>query len=213
MSCGAGRHHRVGFDRPFVPQVLPAWNDPVDEGAVVLVDIERCQPLRFGRSRWDWLQARASEHGVKFREPPAPKEKTKDPIDEDDTARALDLCRRQTCGRSAAQQAVAMIAAARGYHSARTNYLVGPLSVDGVSVDEWADTSGSFIIERAEVERIGALQGRQKKLRRRLRPVGHVESGNFDSKNMSAIACAACAALLEVATQWTGVQQRQDRRG
>jgi uncharacterized protein len=130
----------------------------------------------------DWLLERALAHNVTFREPAAPMEKAHDPVDEDDTARALMAFAGDELGeRTPEQQAVAMVAAARGFHKredkpfwwAHFNRLDNP-------IDEWADTTGVFIIESAEVEAAWREpQGRERKPRRRLRLRGGLESGDL----------------------------------
>ena len=74
-----------------------------------------------------------------------------------------------------------MIAAARGFHKredkpfwwAHFHRLDNP-------IDEWADTSGVFIVESAEIEEDWRdPQGRERKPRRRLRLRGGLESGDL----------------------------------
>ena len=57
----------------------------------MLADIEGYNhyDCRSTRELRDWLWARAGEHDVTYRQPPVPKDKTQDPIDEDETACAL----------------------------------------------------------------------------------------------------------------------------
>ena len=79
------------------------------------------------------------------------------------------------------QQAVAMIAAARGFHKREDKpYWWGHFQRMDYPVDEWADTSGVFIAEQAEVEEDWRdPQGREKKPRRRLRLCGGLDSGDL----------------------------------
>lgn len=164
-----------------------------DEAAAVLADIEDYNhyDCRSTRKLRDWLQTRANECGVEFRKPPdANNKRANDPIDEDDTARALATYAGDTlAGRTAEQQAVAMIAAARGYHQREEKpFWWGHFQRMEFPVDEWADTSGTFIIEGVDVEENWRPPtGREKKPRRRLRLIGHVESGTFASKSMNAL--------------------------
>jgi uncharacterized protein len=63
----------------------------IDKAVSVLADIESYNryDCRSTRGLRDWLLARAGDHGVAYRDRPAPREKTREPIDEDETARAL----------------------------------------------------------------------------------------------------------------------------
>jgi len=137
---------------------------------------------RSTRGLRDWLLARAHEHDVTYREPPPPKEKTKDPIDDDDTARALMGFAGDELGqRTPEQQAVAMIAAARGFHKREDKpYWWNHFQRMDYPIDEWADTSGVFIIEGVEVEEEWREpQGRERKPRRQLRLRGVLQSGDL----------------------------------
>jgi len=163
-----------------------------DAAAIVLADIEDYNryDCRSTRRLRDWLLARAQEHGVAHRQPTPPAEKTKDPIDEDETARALwYFAGDELSERTAEQQAVAMIAGARGYHQRENKpFWWGHFQRMEYPVDEWADTSGVFMVEHAEVEEDWREpQGKEKKPRRRLRLHGVLDSGNLDSKAMQAI--------------------------
>lgn len=155
-----------------------------DAAAAVLADIERYNryDCRSTLKLRDWLLERALAHNVTYREPAEPREKGHDPVDEDDTARALMAFAGDELGeRTPEQQAVAMIAAARGFHKredkpfwwAHFNRLDNP-------IDEWADTAGVFIVESAEIEEAWREpQGRERKPRRRLRLRGGLESGDL----------------------------------
>jgi hypothetical protein len=74
-----------------------------------------------------------------------------------------------------------MVAVARGFHKcedkpfwwAHFNRLDNP-------IDEWADTTGVFIVETAEIEEVWREpRGREKKPRRRLRLHGELEAGDL----------------------------------
>ncbi len=163
-----------------------------DEAAKVLAEIEDYNryDCRSTRKLRDWLAARADEHGVAYREPPPPKDKTKDPIDDDETACALMSFAGDELGeRTPEQQAVAMIAAARGYHKREDKpYWWGHFQRMDYPVDEWADTSGVFLVERAEVEEDWRdPQGKEKKPRRRLRLHGALCAGNLSDHELTAI--------------------------
>jgi hypothetical protein len=174
----------------------------VDEAVAVLADIEDYNryDCRSTRKLRDWLLTRARDHGVAYREPPAPREKSADPIDDDETARALtDFAGDELAGRTAEQQAVGMIAAARGYHKREDKpFWWGHFQRLDNPVDEWADTSGVFIVEHAEVEEDWRPpEGREKKPRRRLRLRGALESGDLASEDMIAIYAAPAPLTLE----------------
>ena len=135
-----------------------------------------------------------------YRQPPVPKDKTQDPIDEDETACALqEFAGDELAERTVDQQAVAMIAAARGYHKREDKpYWWGHYQRMEYPFDEWADTSGVFMIEHPEVEEDWRdPQGRERKPRRRLRLHGALLSGDLDGKTMSAIYAPPAPAALE----------------
>lgn len=153
---------------------------------------------RSTRGLRDFLLARAAEHGVAHRPPPAPREKKADPIDQDDTARALmGFAGDELDERTPEQQAVAMIAAARGYHQRESKpYWWGHFQRMEYPTDEWADTSGVFLVQRAEVEQDWCEpQGRQRKSRRRLRLHGVLDSGRLGS-TMTAVYAPPAPSLL-----------------
>ncbi|MEI8083992.1 MAG: ribonuclease H-like domain-containing protein, partial [Actinomycetes bacterium] len=167
-------------------------NGDAGQAAVVLADIEDYNryDCRSTRGLRDWLLERSREHQVTYRQPPPPREKTKDPIDEDETALSLmDFAGDELAERSSDQQAVAMIAVSRGYHKREDKpYWWSHFQRMDYPVDEWADTSGVFIVEHAEVdEDWREPQGRERKSRRRLRLFGAVDSGNLDPRSVQAI--------------------------
>lgn len=145
------------------------------EAAKVLAGIEDYNhyDCRSTRKLRDWLLERAQEHGITYREPPAPRERTKDPIDGDDTARALmAFAGDELVARNPEQQAVAMIAAAREFHKREDKpYWWGHFQRMDYPVDEWQDLSGVFIAQRREVEEDWREppRSREEKPRRRLR--------------------------------------------
>ncbi len=169
--------------------------------AEVLADIEDYNryDCRSTRKLRNWLLERAADHGVGYREPPPPKEKAQDPIDEDETAGALlGFAGDELAQRTPVQQAFAMIAAARGYHKREDKpYWWSHYQRMDYPVDEWADTSGVFIVEHAEVEEDWrGPQGRERKPRRRLRLRGALESGTLGVGEMTAIYAEPAPASL-----------------
>lgn len=169
--------------------------------AAVLADIEDYNryDCRSTRKLRDWLLQRAADHGVVYRDPPPPKEKTRDPIDEDETACALlGFAGDELAQRTPEQQAVAMIAAARGYHQREDKpYWWHHYQRMDYPVDEWADTSGVFLVSKAEVEEDWRdPQGRERKPRRRLRLHGALESGTLGVGEMTALYADPAPAAL-----------------
>lgn len=163
-----------------------------DEASAVLAKIDDYNhyDCRSTRKLRDWLQARADDHGVTYCEPPPLKPKAKDPIDEDETARALMAFAGDELGhRTPEQQAVAMIAAARGYHKREDKpYWWGHYQRMDYPVDEWADTSGVFMVEKADVDEDWRdPQGRERNPRRRLALHGLLDSGKLDLGKMRAV--------------------------
>lgn len=160
---------------------------------------------RSTRKLRDWLLERAQEHGVTYREPPPPREKTKDPIDGDSTARALmAFAGDELTARSPEQQAVAMIAAARGFHKRDDKpYWHHHYQRMDYPVDEWQDLADVFIAERVVVEEDWREpQGLERKPRRRLRLHGGLESGTL--KTGSAQAIYEDPAPQSLAPHWNG---------
>lgn len=111
--------------------------------------------------------------------------------DEDEAVDEPDDCDRALCAfagdgtgkRSTAQTAVAMIAAARGFHRrehkpfwwAHFNRLNYP-------VEEWADTSGVFVADQAAVVADWHTPARARKPQRRVRLSGQLARGDLNSK-------------------------------
>jgi len=173
----------------------------VDEAAAIRLGIEDYNhyDCRSTRKLRDWLRVRADEHGIEYHEPPAPREKTKDPIDEDDTARVLMAFAGDVLDdRTPEQQAVAMIAGARGYNKREDKpYWWRHFQRMDNQIDEWADTSGVFMIEQVDVEEDWQEpQGKKRKRRRRLVLRGALEFGNLNSMKMQAIYDAPAPAAL-----------------
>jgi uncharacterized protein len=166
--------------------------DNTVEAAAVRTDIEDYNnyDCRSTRKLRDWLLDRAREHEVNYLVPPPPKQKTKDPIDEDETARTLMAFAGDELGeRTREQQAVAMVAAARGYHKREDKpYWQRHYQRLEYPVDEWAETSGVFMVEGADIdEEWRDPQGLERNPRRRLLLRGVLESGRIDPKKMQAM--------------------------
>ncbi|WP_430331677.1 TM0106 family RecB-like putative nuclease [Rhodococcus sp. ACT016] len=128
-----------------------------------------------------WLLARATEHGVSpHRRAPAP------PAVDDDTAGHTERALRRfagdgpRAGRSAEQQAAALMAAAIGYHGReRKPFWWAHFDRLTQAVDDWADTRDVLRVEHAEVlQNWHKSSPRQRKLRRHLRLTGSLGTGS-----------------------------------
>ncbi|MCK0173139.1 TM0106 family RecB-like putative nuclease [Mycolicibacterium sp. F2034L] len=160
-----------------------------DEAAVVLKDIEDynrydCTSTRRLR---DWLVCRAIDCEVPPRGPQPVRDGAEpEPVD------ALDrtLCRYagdELDGRTAEQSAVAMVAAARGYHRredkpfwwAHFDRLNNP-------VEEWSDSTDVFLVDTAQVDTDWHMPPRARKPQRRVRLTGAMAAGGL-SREMYAL--------------------------
>ncbi|MEZ0355276.1 TM0106 family RecB-like putative nuclease [Mycobacterium sp. SA01] len=154
-----------------------------DEAATVLKQIEDynlydCRSTRILR---DWLLQRAFEAGV----PPLGAQPVADgehlDID-DDLSRALGaFAGDDVTARSPEQRAVAMIAAARGYHRREDKpFWWGHFDRLNSPVDEWSDTPGVFLAEGVTVDTDWNVPPRARKQQRRLIFTGSIAAGELD---------------------------------
>lgn len=153
-----------------------------DDAAVVLKEIEEynrydCTSTRKLR---DWLICRAIDSAV----PPIGAQPVSDdaPIHADDQlARHLGrFIGDDPAKRSAEQAAVAMIAAARGYHRREDKpYWWGHFDRLNNPVDEWADSTGVFLAERAEVDTDWHTPPKARKPQRWVRMHGAIAAGEL----------------------------------
>lgn len=141
---------------------------------------------RSTRKLRDWLLTRAIEAGVPPRgpQPVADNGDIEIEIDidiDDDLARRLSaFAGDDPAARTAEQQAVAMLAAARGYHRREDKpFWWGHFDRLNAPVDEWADTTGVFLVESAEVENDWQVPPRARKPQRRSRLRGAIASGEL----------------------------------
>ena len=159
-----------------------------DEAAAVLKEIEEYNlyDCRSTQRLRDWLMVRVIEAGVP---PRGPRRLQPDESDElaDETGDELDRRLRAYAGddaaaRTAEQTAVAMYAAARGYHR-REHKPFWWAHFDRINhpVDEWAEDSDVFLIERVEIEADWHVPPRARKPQRRLRLFGELASGELSS--------------------------------
>ncbi|MCV7229846.1 TM0106 family RecB-like putative nuclease [Mycolicibacterium komossense] len=173
----------------------------LDEAADVLKEIEDYNryDCRSTRRLRDWLMARAIECGVPPRGPQVLRAGTGDEVA--DTSDQLDRTLLKFAGdgveqRTAEQSAVALIAAARGFHK-REDKPFWWSHFDRINnpVDEWADNSDVFIAERAEVINDWHQPPRARKLQRHVRLTGELANGDL-SREMYALYDPPAPAVL-----------------
>ncbi len=153
-----------------------------DEAATVLKEIEDYNhyDCRSTRKLRDWLLGRAFESGVPPLGP-APMRDTGEVQIVDDLDRTLSrFAGDDVVGRSPEQRAVAMIAAARGYHR-REDKPFWWSHFDRITspVDEWSDAPGVFLAEHAELDTDWNVPPRARRQQRRLRLSGAMAAGEL----------------------------------
>ncbi|OHV04376.1 TM0106 family RecB-like putative nuclease [Mycobacterium talmoniae] len=171
------------------------------EAATLLKQIEDYNhyDCRSTRALRDWLLLRAFESGVT----PSGTQPVADGggVEPDDPlARRLAEAAGDGAGgdRSPEQTAVALVAAARGYHRreekpfwwAHFNRLNYPL-------DEWADDTDVFVVERADVVADWHRPSRRHNPQRRLRLIGELARGQLNTKVFALYAPPAPAGLAD----------------
>jgi uncharacterized protein len=156
-----------------------------DEAATVLKEIEDYNhyDCRSTRKLRDWLLRRAFEAGV----PPLGTQPVRDngQLDVDDElARALGaFAGDDLTARSPEQRAVAMIAAARGYHRREDKpFWWGHFDRLTSPLDEWSDTPGVFLVDQAGVDTEWHIPPRARKQQRRLLLTGSIAAGELDTE-------------------------------
>ena len=156
-----------------------------DEAAGVLKEIRDYNEYdcRSTRRLRDWLLLRAFECGVTHLTRPAAEGESVPPLDA--TAQALmdfagdDI----SAHRNADQTAAALLGAARGFcQRERKPYWWAHFQRLNHPVDEWADTSGVFLVENAVVEEDWHKPPRKQKHRRHVRLTGVLQGGMLDGK-------------------------------
>jgi uncharacterized protein len=160
-----------------------------DDAATVLKEIEEYNryDCRSTRRLRDWMMARAIESGVPPRGP--------QPVVDGGPAEPADALERTLLKfagdgieqRTAEQTAVAMVAAARGFHK-REDKPFWWAHFDRVNnpVDEWADNADVFIAERAEIVNDWHTPPRARKPQRHVRLTGELANGDL-AKDMFAL--------------------------
>ena len=133
----------------------------------------------------NWLLNRAYESGIAPRGPIPVTDGSEPETADDATARTLAAFAGDVVGqRNSEQQAIAMVAAARGYHQ-REDKPFWWAHFDRINnpVDEWADAAGVFITtEPAEVVIDWNTPPRARKPQRQLRMVGELANGAIDTE-------------------------------
>jgi uncharacterized protein len=155
-----------------------------DEAATVLKEIEDYNhyDCRSTRRLRDWLLRRAFEAGV----PPLGPQPVSDSgqLDVDDKlARTLGaFAGDDATARSPEQRAVAMIAAARGYHRREDKpFWWGHFDRLNSPLDEWSDTPGVFLVDKAVVDTQWHVPPRARKQQRRVLLAGSIAAGELSS--------------------------------
>jgi len=154
-----------------------------DDAAIVLKEIEDYNryDCRSTRRLRDWLVARAIESGVPPRGPlPVTDGADAEPPDELER-RLLKFAGDAVEERTPEQTAVAMVAAARGFHK-REDKPFWWAHFDRVNnpVDEWADNSDVFIADRTEIVADWHQPPRARKPQRHVRLIGELANGDLD---------------------------------
>lgn len=154
-----------------------------DDAAEVLKDIEDYNryDCRSTRRLRDWLMARAIESEVP---PRGPQRVVDSPgavaVADDVERRLMRFAGDGIDERSAEQTAVAMVAAARGYHRREAKpFWWAHFDRVNNPVDEWADNTDVFVAERAEVVADWHTPPRARKPQRRVRLYGELANGDL----------------------------------
>jgi uncharacterized protein len=154
-----------------------------DDAAIVLKEIEDYNryDCRSTRRLRDWLVARAIESGVPPRGPqPVADGADAEPADELER-RLLKFAGDGIEERTPEQTAVAMVAAARGFHEREDKpFWWGHFDRVNNPVDEWADNTDVFIADRTEIVADWHQPPRARKPQRHVRLTGEIANGDLD---------------------------------
>ena len=171
-----------------------------DEAATVLKEIEDYNryDCRSTHRLRDWLINRAFEAGV----PPRGPQPVRDgaPIEKADATdrKLLKFAGDGVQPRTAEQQAVALIAAARGFHKREDKpFWWGHFDRLNNPVDEWADSTGVFVAEQAEVVTDWHTPPRARKPQRQVRLTGTIDAGELSSDVYALYTAPAPAGLSD----------------
>ncbi|GAC1400968.1 MAG: TM0106 family RecB-like putative nuclease [Mycobacterium sp.] len=176
----------------------------VGEAAAVLKEIEdyNVYDCRSTRRLRDWMMARAIESGVPPRGPQPVRDD--DAIEFDDDVELLKFAGDGVEVRTSEQQAVAMVAAARGYHKREDKpFWWNHFDRLNNPVDEWADNSGVFLAEKADIVTDWHQPPKARKPQRRVRLIGEITNGEL-ARDMYALYDPPAPA---------GLTDNSDRRG
>ncbi|KHO18421.1 TM0106 family RecB-like putative nuclease [Mycolicibacterium setense] len=171
-----------------------------DEAATVLKEIEDYNryDCRSTHRLRDWLINRAFEAGV----PPRGPQPVRDgaPIEKAD---AVDRKLLRFAGdgvepRTAEQQAAALVAAARGFHKREDKpFWWGHFDRLNNPVDEWADSTGVFVADEAQVVTDWHIPPRARKPQRQVRLTGTIDSGELGTEVYALYTAPAPAGLSD----------------
>lgn len=153
-----------------------------DEAASVLKEIEdyNVYDCRSTRRLRDWMMARAIEEGVPPRGPQPVSDGGAIEVADDIDRKLLKFAGDGVEERTAEQQAVAMVAAARGFHKREDKpYWWAHFDRVNNPVDEWADNSDVFIAERAEIVADWHQPPKARKPQRHVRLIGGIANGEL----------------------------------
>ena len=155
-----------------------------DDAATVLKEIEEYNryDCRSTRRLRDWLVARAIECGVPPRGPVPVDGAKPDAVEVDAVERRL----RKFAGdgvepRTPEQTAVALIAAAKGFHKREDKpFWWGHFDRVNNPVEEWSDSSGVFLVDSHEIAEDWHQPPKARKPQRRLILRGEIANGDLD---------------------------------
>ncbi|MFG1931195.1 TM0106 family RecB-like putative nuclease [Mycobacterium sp. NPDC048908] len=160
-----------------------------DEAAAVLKEIEdyNVYDCRSTRRLRDWMMARAIESGVPPRGPQPVSDGAPIELADDVERRLLKYAGDTVEDRTPEQIAVAMVAAARGFHKREDKpYWWSHFDRVNNPVDEWSDNSDVFIAERAEIINDWHQPPKARKPQRHVRLYGEIANGEL-CKDMYAL--------------------------
>jgi uncharacterized protein len=177
-----------------------------DEAASVLKEIEdyNVYDCRSTRRLRDWMMARAIESGVPPRGPQPVRDDVALELGDDLERTLLKFAGDGVEQRTAEQTAVAMVAAARGFHK-REDKPFWWSHFDRVNnpVDEWADNGDVFIAEKADIVADWHQPPKARKPQRHVRLIGELANGEL---------CRDMYALYDPPAP-AGLADDPDRRG
>lgn len=154
-----------------------------DDAATVLKEIEEYNryDCRSTRRLRDWLVARAIEAGVPPRGPVPVDGATVQTAEPDAVERRLlKFAGDGVDPRTPEQTAIAMIAAAKGFHQREDKpFWWGHFDRVNNPVEEWADASGVFLVESAEIAEDWHTPPRARKPQRRIVLRGEIANGDL----------------------------------